>query len=171
MIIFPAQLASPKAKENADVRVVAFGVVVAMQLCCARKTIITFDWTNNHNHLTSVQDKRQRRGNKEYFKDVHSGHKFSKLDKKCMYLSAVLLTVLLIKLVTVCSIHQTFTVYQDIVILPTKSLDSTLDHTFDWILDCTLYCIVTYYIVRNCIKMPQNVLPYYKLYLINFTVL
>ena len=81
-----------------------------------------------------------------------------------MYLSAVLLTVLLSELVTVHSIHQTLTVYQDIAIHPTKSLDSTLDHNFDWILDCTIDCIVTNYIMRNCIKIPQNFLPYYKLY-------
>ena len=51
-----------------------------------------------------------------------------------MYLSSVLLTVLLTEFVTIWSIHQTFTVYQDIAILPTKSLDSTLDHTFGCIL-------------------------------------
>ena len=63
-----------------------------------------------------------------------------------MYLSNVLSTILLSKLVTVHSIHQSFTVYQDIAILPTKSLDSTLYHTFDWIwhissLDSTLDCM------------------------------
>ena len=84
-----------------------------------------------------------------------------------MYLSAVLSTVLLSELLTIHSIHQIFTVYQDIAILPTNSLDSTLDHTFDWILDSTLDCIVTNYIMRNCIKIPQNLLPYYKLYWIN----
>ena len=66
-------------------------------------------------------------------------------------LSAVLLTVLLSELMTIHSIHQTFTVYQDIAILPTNSFDWTLDHTFDWIFDCILECIVTNYIMRNCI--------------------
>ena len=62
-------------------------------------------------------------------------------------LSTVLLTVLLTMLLTVHSTHQTFTVYQDIAILPTKTLDSTLDstldRTFDSTLDSTLDCIVT----------------------------
>ena len=59
------------------------------------------------------------------------------------------MTVLLSELMTVHSIHQTFTVYQDIAILPTKSPDSTVNHTLDWILDSTIDCIVTNYIMRN----------------------
>ena len=59
-----------------------------------------------------------------------------------------LLTVLL----TVHFIHQILTVYQDIAILPTESLDSTLDR------------IVANYSIRNRIKIPHNFLPYYQLY-------
>ena len=44
------------------------------------------------------------------------------------------LTILMTDLMTIHSIHQTFTVYQDIAILPTKSPDWTRDHVFDWIL-------------------------------------
>ena len=58
-------------------------------------------------------------------------------------LSAVLVTVLLSELMTIHSIHQAFTVYQDIAMLPTKSLNWTLDHTF-WhfsSLDSTVDCM------------------------------
>ena len=82
-------------------------------------------------------------------------------------LSTVLLTVLLSELMTIHSIHQTLTVYQDIVVLPTKSPDWTLDHTFDWVLDSIIYCIATSYIMTNCIKIQHNFLRYYKLYWIN----
>ena len=65
-------------------------------------------------------------------------------------------TVLLTVPLAVHSIHQIFTVYQDIAILPTKSLDCTVDHT--------LGHIVANDLIRNCIKIPQNFLPYYQLY-------
>ena len=75
-------------------------------------------------------------------------------------LSVLLLTVLLSGLMTVHSFHQTFTVYQDIAILPTKSPDWTLECTFDWILDSTIDCIVTNYIMTNCNKIQHNFLRY-----------
>ena len=81
-MVFPAQLASPKSKENANVRAVAFDVVVTMW---------TLDWLAvlgipsklligqiSIFHVTNVQDKRQRRG---------KCHNFSKLDKNCMLYS------------------------------------------------------------------------------------
>ena len=79
-------------------------------------------------------------------------------------ISNVLLTVLLSQLMTVHCICQTFTVYQDITIFPTKSPDWTHDRTIDWILDSTIDCIVTNYIMTNCIKIQHNFLRYYKLY-------
>ena len=71
-------------------------------------------------------------------------------------LSAVLLTVHLSEFMIMHPIHQTFTVYQDIAILPTKTPDWTHDQAIDWTLDSNIDCIVTNYIMTNCIKNQQK---------------
>ena len=85
-------------------------------------------------------------------------------------LSAVLFTVLLSELLTKHSIPQTFTVYHDIVVLPTKTHDWSPDQAIDWIHDRAMDCIGTNYILTNCLKIQQNFLAYYKMYWINSEV-
>ena len=82
-------------------------------------------------------------------------------------LSAVLLTVLLSQLLTEHSISQTFTVYQDIVIIPTKTHDWSPHQAIDLIHDRAIDWIGTNYILTNCLKIQEDFLTYYKLYWIN----
>ena len=82
-------------------------------------------------------------------------------------ISAVLLIGILCELLTEHSIPQTFTVYQDIAIIPTKTHNWPPDQDFDWIHGRAIDWIGTNYILTNCLKIQQNFQRWYKVYWIN----